>query len=706
MKNKTITSLFVFFVICLINAGSLVIRSTMDSPINYASVKEGNKYKDRFIVKLKSDLSSEEKAKFLKENNLNVRKYDTPDSGSNILYSNTSSLLDLQYIEAIEEDQTIHTQSTEINDPLFKDQWYLKGIGYDYALNKLDPSDSVVAVIDSGICLNHPDLQGRILQGWNFIDNNTDVNDELGHGCEVSGIIAANINNDIGIAGSSINTKVMPLKIIESDGMGSYSNLIDAIDYAIVKKVNIINISLGGIQDSAILHSIVTKAKDAGIIIVASAGNTGNSEILYPAKYSEVFSVGSVENDYTISTFSSNTQDIKLWAFGSSVITANKDNDYSKVSGTSLSAALVSAFIAQGGEYKENNIINFISKELRPIFQNKLTDIEEKVSGLKFKVPEKLGIEGFENQNPTSFIINWQKVINVASGETLTVSVWNRNSNQEIKEVYETILEQDGCKDYKEKSACLRNYPSKVGQNSGYGRYFLNENTLVRVQYAFHNFIGFNIFKSIALSLTLKDKNLFTASDFKSLKESISKDIVYVQGANYCGGFYDTNNPYDCCSSDESGQNDANCTWYAAYKRPDLKGTITLWPEGLWAQAQQAGFPTSSDQPKTGALIVWQLHVAYVEAYTSSSVTWSEQNCYNTNNPFNASVTRNSYTPGYAAGNFLGYIYFKDDCNGTNVTMTNWSVTNSKTCNPQGSLTILPESVLSPGSGLIVISPH
>lgn len=178
---------------------------------------------------------------------------------------------------------------------------------------------------------------------------------------------------------------------------------------------------------------------------------------------------------------------------------------------------------------------------------------------------------------------------------------------------------------------------------------------------------------------------------------------VYPQGATSCGGLSDTGNPYDCCSTSNPGQNNANCTWYAAYKRPDLKGIITLWPEGLWNQVVQAGIPTSQT-PQLGALIVWELHVAYVESFTETSVTWSEQNCYNSNNPFNASVTRNGHSPLYSAGNFLGYILQQGgngSCGGADVSLSNWNVNGPLSCSATNSITINSESTIQSTGGTV-----
>ena len=134
------------------------------------------------------------------------------------------------------------------NDPLYFEQWALPVIGAPEAWDAL-PTDApqvTVAVIDSGICTEHPDLAGRILPGWDFLEQDAIPQDEFGHGCSVAGVIAAQPNNGIGIVGVAPNAQVMPLRVLDASGMGSYSNVAAAIVYAADHGAQIINLSLGG----------------------------------------------------------------------------------------------------------------------------------------------------------------------------------------------------------------------------------------------------------------------------------------------------------------------------------------------------------------------------------------------------------------------------------------------------------------------------
>jgi hypothetical protein len=197
-------------------------------------------------------------------------------------------------------------------------------------------------VIDSGICSTHVDLQGRLLEGIDYIDDDNDPDDEFGHGCAISGVIAANINNNDGIAGVSLNAKILPIRILDSNGIGSYSDLIQAITYATKNDVDVINLSLGGLVHSKTLKKAVNYAVKNGVTVVAAAGNTGDDTILYPAKYEKSIAVGSLDKDKMPSSFSSNNKGIDIWAPGRDIVSTGLKNTYTTMSGTSFATANVS----------------------------------------------------------------------------------------------------------------------------------------------------------------------------------------------------------------------------------------------------------------------------------------------------------------------------------------------------------------------------
>ena len=233
------------------------------------------------------------------------------------------------------------------NDPRFAEQWALPVVGLPEAWTNLPSRNVTVAVIDSGICANHPDLQGRILPGYDFVDDDNDPTDTFGHGCGVAGVIAANTNNGIGIAGIAPNVQIMPLRVLNEVGLGSYSNIANAIVYAVDNGADIINLSLAGPTSSVILEAAVSYAVDSGVVVIAAAGNFGREGAFYPAAYPSVIAVGSVDPvTLAQSSFSNFGADIDVWAPGRDILTTNMLGDYEFVSGTSFAAPIVSGITA------------------------------------------------------------------------------------------------------------------------------------------------------------------------------------------------------------------------------------------------------------------------------------------------------------------------------------------------------------------------
>ncbi len=233
------------------------------------------------------------------------------------------------------------------NDALYSQQWSLPVIGAPDAWKAL-PSNApkvTIAVIDSGICADHPDLAGRILSGWDFVENDAVPQDEYGHGCGVAGIIAANIDDGAGIAGVAPNTMILPLRVLDAKGVGTYSNVAAAIVRATDEGAQIINLSVGGSNPSSLLENAINYAISKQVTVVAAAGNTGGN-VLYPAAYAPVIAVGSVDANLQRSSFSSYLPQLDTLAPGSNILTTALNQSYKTVSGTSFAAAEVSGILA------------------------------------------------------------------------------------------------------------------------------------------------------------------------------------------------------------------------------------------------------------------------------------------------------------------------------------------------------------------------
>lgn len=212
-----------------------------------------------------------------------------------------------------------------------------------------DASPVVVAVVDTGVTTTHPELIGRIAPGGkSFGLGVQSIEDTNGHGTSVAMMIAANTNNLFGIAGVSGTNPVqaLPLNVMDSSGSISVSSLIKAVDYAIEQQVDVINMSLGGYQRSKNEKAAYQRAMDAGIVVVAAAGNDGKQEYLYPASYEGVISVASINKNKERSPFSNYNDRVTLTAPGNSIALASDSGLCSTDSGTSFSAPMVSAAAA------------------------------------------------------------------------------------------------------------------------------------------------------------------------------------------------------------------------------------------------------------------------------------------------------------------------------------------------------------------------
>jgi subtilisin family serine protease len=186
---------------------------------------------------------------------------------------------------------------------------------------------TIVAVLDTGIDYNHQDLKNNIwsstkeiasngtdddnngyiddIHGWNFVDNNNNISDNNGHGTHVSGTIAAE-NNSIGVTGIAYNSKIMPVKVLDTNGSGSYSNIAKGIYYAVDNGANVINLSLGGNSSNDTLKSAIKYASSKNVIVVMAAGNNSDSMPSYPARYAynSGIAVGAVDKNNNLADFS------------------------------------------------------------------------------------------------------------------------------------------------------------------------------------------------------------------------------------------------------------------------------------------------------------------------------------------------------------------------------------------------------------------
>lgn len=252
-------------------------------------------------------------------------------------------------IEYIEENEIVRAASTtqettwgykHIKTPLAKQNAYTgKGIK--------------IAVVDSGINRNHPDL--KIAGGVSFIEGVSTYNDAKGHGTHVAGVIGAQ-DNSIGTIGVAPDAKLYSVKVLSGQGIGTLAGVVSGIEWAIQNEMDIINLSLTTDTAASSLKEILQKAHDEGIMIVAAAGNAETvqktNDVLYPARFSSVIAVGSVNQNNQKSDFSYQGPSLELTAPGENIKSAfvntytETQEDYSISKGTSVATPFVSGTIA------------------------------------------------------------------------------------------------------------------------------------------------------------------------------------------------------------------------------------------------------------------------------------------------------------------------------------------------------------------------
>jgi len=237
------------------------------------------------------------------------------------------------------------------------EDWGITKIG----ANTLHPTNKGsgirIAVIDTGINKGHVDLVNNYVTGWDFVNKDSDPTDDNGHGTHCSGIIAAEINGKA-VVGVAPEADLYAYKVLNSQGSGTISNIIAGIQAAVQAQVQVISMSLGSTSYSQSLYDACFVAKSSNIVVVAAAGNSGNtatgSTVNYPAKFDCVIAVGATAINDVLATFSSTGPEVDVVAPGVSILSDIKDvtpydglnQDTGTMSGTSMACPHVAGTAA------------------------------------------------------------------------------------------------------------------------------------------------------------------------------------------------------------------------------------------------------------------------------------------------------------------------------------------------------------------------
>jgi thermitase len=275
---------------------------------------------------------------------LNAELIDLPEelSDSAILSLRQSGLY-----EFVERDYYARTAGTTPNDPYFGQQWHLTKIQAPQAWSVTTGASTVsVAVIDTGVDTMHADLAGKLLPGWNFVNNSNTVTDVIGHGTAVTGAIAAAANNSLGVAGVTWGGMVLPLVVVDSNEYASYSDIAAAIQYAADRDIRIINISAGGSSSSALLQNAVDYAWNKGSVVFAAAMNNSSSTPYYPAACNHAVAVSATDDADRLASFSNFGNWITLSAPGTAILSTAVGGGDQYWYGTSFSTPIAAGVAA------------------------------------------------------------------------------------------------------------------------------------------------------------------------------------------------------------------------------------------------------------------------------------------------------------------------------------------------------------------------
>lgn len=277
---------------------------------------------------------------------LNVQVVKTA-SGVNTMsvINNLKQSADIQYAEP----NYIAKAFFSPNDPKFKDQYAPQIVkapeGWDISMGE---KNVVVSIVDTGVDLKHPDLADKIIKGYDVVDKDDDPMDGQGHGTHCAGIATAITDNKEGVAGIAPKCSIMPVRVLDDNGSGSYDDVAEGIVWAAEHGAHVISMSLGGKSSSQVVEDAVKLALKNDVVVVAAMGNDGRKIKCYPAAIPGVIAVGSTDKNDKRSSFSNYGEWISVSAPGSSVLSTLPtyengigQTNYGLLSGTSMATPAV-----------------------------------------------------------------------------------------------------------------------------------------------------------------------------------------------------------------------------------------------------------------------------------------------------------------------------------------------------------------------------
>lgn len=350
---------------------------------------------DEVLVKFRADTTQAIIDDLLKKHGVNTRKIirgisvHVLNMPRGILVQEMVRRLNSEVaVEYAEPNYVARAMETLVpNDERFQEQWALNNRGQTGGKPDADidapeawfiktGSASVrIAIVDTGISSVHEDLSGKVGTGYNAIKNTPgNAEDDNGHGTHVAGIAAARTNTDDrkGIAGVCWGCGLVPVKVLDENGSGTYGDVSEGIIWAADNGAQIINLSLGGSFSSATLQSAVKHAWERGVLLACAAGNNGNQNPVYPGYYAECTAVAATDHRDEKPRWSSYGSWVDVAAPGVDILSTYPGNIYVKLSGTSMATPHVAglAGLVFSTTVSDANANGRINDEVRGIIES------------------------------------------------------------------------------------------------------------------------------------------------------------------------------------------------------------------------------------------------------------------------------------------------------------------------------------------------
>ena len=373
------------------------------SPVSTVDAEGNNSAADRILVKFEPGMSGNDMAQVHSQVGGKVESI-IPGIGVHVVTvsrgqgATKSAAYRMQKGVRHAEIDTI-VQVVELpDDPYFDSQWGMINVQAPEAWDITQGSPGIsIAILDTGIDMDHPDLAAKIVSDVNFTDSPTSDYNGHNHGTHVAGIAAAITGNNIGVTGLGRDCSLMNVKVLGDSGYGYSSWIASGIIWAADNGADVINLSLGGSSSLETVEDAVDYAWSKGVVVVAAAGNNGSSSPFYPAYYANCIAVGASDTNDSLASFSNHGIWVDVAAPGSSTYSTLPDSQYGYKSGTSMAsphvAGLSGLVFSVAADVNGNGRLN---DEVRSIIEATCDDVGIDVAYGRINAYQ--AVQGFQSQ--------------------------------------------------------------------------------------------------------------------------------------------------------------------------------------------------------------------------------------------------------------------------------------------------------------------